>query len=133
MYNFTTVYSSCICLPHQTMSFLRAGTFDFCITELFTSNSSAWYIIGSWKCPLQEGNEWQSNMWENGEEDKQIFYRVKYQMTIPSPKERNPQSKNEIKQSFIPCSWKRGRKPPKPLDFLFKFCSLLILFISYPH
>lgn len=128
----TAVNSSCICLRYQTMIFLMAGTFGFRIKELFSSNSSSWSIMASWKCPLQEGNAWHSNMWENGE-DKQIFYLVKYHIIITSLKEKNPQSKNEMKQSFGPCSWKRDRKPPKPLDFLFKSCSLLILFNSYTH
>lgn len=129
----TAVNSSCICFPYQTMIFLMAGTFDFCIKELFSSTSSSWSIMASWNCPLQEGNAWHNNLWESGEDKQIFFYLVKYHIIIPSLKEKNPQSKNEIKQSFGPCSWKRDRKSPKPSDFLFMSCSLLILFNAYTH
>lgn len=104
----------------------------FCIKEPFISTPVPGHITKTWKCPLHEDNGSQSNMWEDGMEDKQIFYLVKYQTTILNLKEINLQSKNEMKQPFGTCSLKRNRKPPKLLGFLFKFCSLLI-FISYTH
>lgn len=120
----TAVNSSCICFPYQTMIFLMAGTFDFCIKELFSSTSSSWSIMASWNCPLQEGNTWHSNMWESGE-DKQIFLSGEIPHYYPKP-ERKKSSKQKWDKTII---WSMLLEKRQKIPQTFRF-SFYVLFIT---